>query len=166
MKLYKLDDISLAWSQSHLKKHSQRVAIKEVLCTSQTLTSGVPQGSILGPLLVLLHVNNLSFSICRADEILYADDTTMAKGSKYIQEIEPAPCHDVQNVSNWCEKIDIFLSVPKSNNIVIISTKQRFCQSMDGTVLNITTNNNTMPCVTSTNILGVLFDNTVLEGSD
>ena len=60
---------------TYLSERSQVVDFNGTLSTKATLTAGVPQGSILGPLLFLMYVNDLP-SIIKAETIMFADDTT------------------------------------------------------------------------------------------
>jgi hypothetical protein len=67
------------WFKSYLSNHEQVVKLGDALSSPQTLTHGVPQGSVLGPLLFLVYVNDLVLS-CNPDEgklVLFADDTTL-----------------------------------------------------------------------------------------
>ena len=59
---------------SYLTRRSQCVDVKGTLSSTQTITCGVPQGSILGPLLFTIYVNDMSNSVS-CDLRLYADDS-------------------------------------------------------------------------------------------
>ena len=74
---YKCSDTSLSWFKSYLFNRSQRVAINNELSASSVVNCGVPQGSILGPLLFLLFINHLPLSLHDTISFvdLYADDT-------------------------------------------------------------------------------------------
>ena len=76
---YKCDNSCLSWFRSYLFNRTQRVAINNELSDSSAVNCGVPQGSILGPLLFSLFINDLPLTL--HDTIswvdLYADDTTI-----------------------------------------------------------------------------------------
>ena len=74
----------LRWFRSYLTNRSQFVSYDGIQSTTQTITCGVPQGSILGPLLFIIYVND----ICNVSEllftVLYADDTSVViHGKRY-----------------------------------------------------------------------------------
>ena len=72
-----LSDFTLGWVSNYLNGRTQRVQIKGSLSDKLNIDTGVPQGSILGPLLFTLYINNLGDDLSDADIHLYADDTVI-----------------------------------------------------------------------------------------
>jgi len=68
---------ALQWMQSFLHGRSQQVCVQGSLSSRGMVTVGVPQGSILGPLLFFLYVNDFPAAIKEVDVNLYADDTEL-----------------------------------------------------------------------------------------
>ena len=74
---YGLDNTSLSWFQSYLSDRRQFVSTSEKESITSIIPHGVPQGSILGPLLFVLFINDLPLHVSSANTDLYADDTTL-----------------------------------------------------------------------------------------
>lgn len=74
---YGLDNTSLTWFQSYLSDRHQFVSMSDKESTTSIIPHGVPQGSILGPLLFVLFINDLPLHVSSANTDLYADDTTL-----------------------------------------------------------------------------------------
>ena len=75
LKIYGLDNIALKWFQSYLTNRAQLTVVRDAKSGKLTIKSGVPQGSILGPLLFILFINDIT----NATELilsLFADDRT------------------------------------------------------------------------------------------
>ena len=78
LKYYGLEDSTLRLFESYLKNRKQYTEIEESKSDILPLTIGVPQGSILGPLLFIIYINDFPESTQKFDFIIYADDTTLS----------------------------------------------------------------------------------------
>jgi len=74
---YGVDGSSLAWFKSYLSDRRQLVSQAGTMSDMTTVRHGVPQGSILGPLLFIVFINDLPLHVSSSDIDLYADDTTI-----------------------------------------------------------------------------------------
>ena len=73
----------LNWFQSYLTDRTQYVEVNNESSSLQTILTGVPQGSILGPLLFLIYMNDIPNASNLFTFILYADDTTLFSTTEY-----------------------------------------------------------------------------------
>ena len=74
---YGLKDIELDWFRNYLTDRKQLVSFRKEISDARLITLGVPQGSILGPFLFVLFVNDLPIDLERCQILMYADDTVM-----------------------------------------------------------------------------------------
>ena len=84
---YGIQDNELNWFTDYLFLRSQIVQFKGVLSENNPVFTGVPQGSILGPLLFLIYFNDVHKSLCHSKTITYADDTVIFTSSKVLDAI-------------------------------------------------------------------------------
>jgi len=96
---YGINGNTLSWLTSFLSRRTQQVAFKGSLSSSGCIKVGVPQGSILGPLLFSIYVNNLPGVISSSDVSMFADDTEIHFSHGDLLTVEQTLQADLQNVS-------------------------------------------------------------------
>ena len=95
-----LSERSLRWFRSYLANRQQSVLINGELSESHTITLGVPQGSILVPLLFNVYINSLPNAVKKTRMILYADDAVLFCDASTRQELQIALEHEFIKISN------------------------------------------------------------------
>ena len=93
------DDV-IKWMSSYLTRREQMVNVNGVESDPAGITCGVPQGSILGPLLFLLYVNDMKAAV-NCELLLYADDSALLVSGKDVVNIESLLREELSNVGNW-----------------------------------------------------------------
>ena len=81
LKTFNFDKPCINWIEEWLHRRSSVVSVNGLLSEEFHVKSGVPQGSVLGPLLFILYVNDMSEDIKNSDCRLYADDTILSSAS-------------------------------------------------------------------------------------
>ncbi len=107
---YGVENTELKWIEDYLSNRSQIVSFEGENSREEKISFGVPQGSILGPLLFLIHVNDLHHQIEKSSIIMYADDTVLLFSDKNEAEIEETINHDAKMLHNWLCKNGLILN--------------------------------------------------------
>ena len=114
----------LHWFKDYLSNRTQQVNVENELSGARLITSGVPQGSILGPLLFVMLINDLPSRLNTCSTLMYADDTVLFYSSKDVNEIERALCRDLQLLESWLRDNSLFLNKSKTE-CVLFGTASR-----------------------------------------
>lgn len=113
----------LRWLISYLSNRSQIVAVKGFLSKPVELTSGVPQGSHLGPLLFIIFINDLVEHIS-SEVLLYADDLKLFRVVNGVNDCLMLQ-RDLDNIQNWCFRNKMYLNVDKCFYITFTTKKSQ-----------------------------------------
>ena len=109
---------TVTWFKSYLCERKFKISINTSYSSPSNLLCGVPQGSILGPLLFLLYINDLPQAVV-SDSLLYADDTCIVFQHKSEIEIEKQLIKDFSSVCDWFidNKLSIHFGQDKTKSI-------------------------------------------------
>ena len=112
---YGIRGTTLAWLKSYLTNRKQFVRVNEILSDNMSLSCGVPQGSILGPLLFILYVNDIANCSKLLHFILFADDTNLFYSNENLVDLVNTLNLELIKLSEWfqCNKLSINVSKTK-----------------------------------------------------
>ena len=165
--------IALDWFRDYLLNRVQHTFVHGVLSSSLNVFIGVPQGSILGPLLFLLYINDL----CKSSNLLtfyqFADDTSIFFSSKDLNNTVRVLNNELKNISDWLKANKLSLNIDKTKCVYFRKTKYNIgskiskisdLASNNGPLINndnipIYINNKLIQLSNSVNFLGVVLDN-------
>ena len=143
----------------YLSGRSQYVTIDGCHSTKRSVTLGVPQGSILGPILFLVFINDLSEALqhCVAD--IYADDTTISHSAHYQaapNAVSEGLQEDIVEVLNWSSSNKLLLNESKTKSMLV--TGKRLVKKMEHSTLQLHLKSSELNQVHSHKLLGVTID--------
>ena len=98
---YGIIGLENTWFASYLDKRMQFCRVNGVSPKLDNINCGVPQGSCLGPLLFLIYINDMPFSLEYSQVTMYADDTTISYSSNNIDDLEDNLYRDFSSLKQW-----------------------------------------------------------------
>ena len=111
LKIYGFEGVALNLFKSYLSNRIQKCRIQGVYSQPKKITCGVTQGFNLGPLLFLVHINDLPNCLEGTQASMFADDTSISSSGDSLLEIENKINNDLHNVNIWLEAALILLMI-------------------------------------------------------
>ena len=126
------NESTILWFKSYLQDRSFTVNIGNEYSNHGNLSCGVPQGSILGPLIFLLYVNDMARAV-DCDLLLYADDSCLIFRDKSIEQIESKLNRNFNALCHWFleKKLSIHFGEDKTKSILFGRKKCKNLRKLD-----------------------------------
>lgn len=134
---YGISGVEKNWFRSYLNERRQRCFVNGHSSTNRFLQCGVPQGTILGPLLFLIYINDPPNSLSHSLARLFADDSHLTYASNNISDINIKFNEDLASVSEWLSANRLTLNQTKTE-FMLIGSRQRIntFSSMPSLIIN------------------------------
>lgn len=156
MKFYGISGIANNLIKSYLDNRYQRISLNKVSSKWELVKHGVPQGSVLGPLLFLIFINDLSPTISKlANPILFADDTSIILSNTNFVDFTNNFNKVMSDTINWFQSNLLTLNYSKTHFLQFFTKKQNEIK------IQFTPPNSLITSIDSTRFLGLVIDNTL-----
>lgn len=167
--LYKLNcygirNIECQFFTSYLSNRKQIVKCNGILSDDRQVSVGVPQGSVLGPILFMLFINDISQHIHLGTANLYADDCIIYCSGKTVDDVGSKLQKCIDDVSLWYAGNKLAINADKSNTMLIAS-KHNLQSLSDDCTLKITINDTDVSHVTHCDYLGITIEQSLSWGN-
>ena len=147
---------TVSWFKSYLANRQQKVTFKNGTSSSRLIDIGIPQGSILGPLLFTLYINDLPKAIHNVQVDMYADDTTFHIGSNCYRDLTCSLQSAMDKLNVWLDINKLVLNVDKTKIMLIGSRKKLGDRGEED--IDIYVKGKKLELVDSAKILGIEID--------
>ena len=157
LRMYQLNTDTIIFLKSYLANRKQAVLADGCLSYEGTITTGIPQGSVLGPLLFNIFINDLPLSITSTGITceLFADDCSLVTAGTNIECINSKLQVSLTEILAWCFNNQMVLN-PEKTKCMVVTTRQK--HQLQKLSLNLVLNNHTIEQVTEHRHLGVIID--------
>jgi hypothetical protein len=158
LKAYGIDCVQHQWFSSYLQDRAQKVVCHNNTSCESNLTIGVPQGSVLGPILFLLFSNDLPNHTYLGSCNMFADDTLIYITGETVLETEQKLQKCIDNAAKWYADNNLVLNANKSNSLILHPLKKHTDKNNS---LNITIGDASIDQTTDADYLGLRIDDSL-----
>ena len=157
LKIYFRNESTVLLFKSYLERRTQMVYLNGNFSSEGTIKFGVPQGSILGPVLFSLFINDMPLHISDENTTceMFADDSTLHFSSRTVAEISNSLQSSLNDVNEWCVSNNMVLN-PAKTETMLIATRQKLQLNVPS--LDISLNGTPIKQVDEHELLGVTID--------
>ena len=163
LRYYGIQGIALNWFQCYLTKRSQYVQYNDTSSSIREIETGVPQGSILGPLLFIIYMNDIHTVSDKFSFILYADDTTLISppcsfshcSHNDMNYVSTMINLELTKISDWLAVNKLSLNAAKTK-FMLFHNYQKIINEDD--IPHLTINDTLIERVTEFNFLGLTIN--------
>ena len=152
LEAYGIKGIPLSLFRSYLSERYQAVKVNNVVSEYKSINSGVPQGSVLGPILYLIYVNEIPNISSQFSTVLFADDTTLIFNHSNKYELFKSCDYGINLFYSWCCANRLSINISKTKAMLFSKT----LTVRD--IADIYMNNIKIDYASSTKFLGVIID--------
>ena len=156
---YGIRGIALEWFRNYLTNRKQFVTYNNVKSDVCDITYGVPQGSVLGPLLFIIYSNDIPNSLKNCKCILFADDTTVYVSGHRKSNLFADMKEDLENLIEWFRANKLSLNILKTNYVLFRpNNKVKMMDHDDTSNYDLVFGNDKICMKSDVKFLGVLID--------
>ena len=145
--------MALQWVKSYLSNRKQCVQFRKTCSDEQVIKCGVPQGSVLGPLLFILYINDLPNVSKVTESLLFADDTSIFYSHSNAIQLFSILNEELRKVDAWMKSNRLSVNIKKTNYVIFKSKQKRVDAN-----LSLYYDNNPLKKEQFTKFLGVYID--------
>ena len=153
LQYYGIQGTTLDLFKSYLSNRYQYVEYNGAASRKANIVCGVPQGSILGPLLFLIYINDLAHASSEIFSILFADDSNLFLSGKNPNELIQKMNTEIKHVFDWLQLNKLSINLKKTHYMIFRKRRQKVLVTQDLKINDVIINQ-----VDNTKFLGVVID--------
>ena len=157
LRIYGCSHSTMVWFRSYLSGRSQKTQFRGTLSEALPVSVGVPQGSILGPLFFIIHINDLPLELhSDVTSTMFADDTTILVRGPSVTSLSTQLNEVARTVSTWADNNRMSLNTTKTKSLLITTLQKR--RTLTSSALNVQIDGRSIEQVDYAKMLGVMID--------